>query len=298
MSNQNNYANYQAYLLEQGIDPVVDGGLAGERGIIPKPTFTKTSGEKVFEGITSTRIVLGSDRKDVIGSGYGGLGEKGSGTIDLVAEPVLSLYDPKTDKQYCDVSFKYDAARVYIAGKTNIDDYFGLNDSEGLSKGRSSVALFSDCTRIFARQDVRIVSGMSNQNALGGKIFKSYNIQLIGKNDVASLQPAVKGGNLVEFSQEILDLLDSFLSVFDKIVMLQNQYNSALANHYHYSPFMGNPTTPSEQASFSFAQVSPQLTSEVKSSLLMLRNKMASLKNNYLSGIGGQSILSENVEIN
>ncbi|MCX8008646.1 MAG: hypothetical protein N3A54_02990 [Patescibacteria group bacterium] len=291
-------ANYQQMLIDNKIDPLFYGGINNAKDFAPKPRLLQTSGEHVIEGESNARIVLGKDRNEGIESGYGGKGDSGCAAIDIVVEPVLSKYKPLDEKQFCNPSFQYDACRIYLSGKTNIDSYFNVPDPEELSKGKAGIAIFSDCTRIFARQDIRLVTGLSQENARGGLIFETYNIQLVGNNDFAKLQPAVLGNNLVNCAKDIVSVVDGVISMIDSLINLQLEYNKALAEHKHYSPFFGQPTTPSEIAMLSFSKTIPRMLAEMKTSIMSLRNKMASISNNYLSGTGGQNILSNYVELN
>lgn len=291
-------ANYQQIFIDRGVRAELFSGINNEPDYLPKPKLIRANCEKVIEGITSARIVFGKDRNDGIDSGYGGLGDSKCSSIDVVVEPVMSLFDPLNEKQFCNPNFKLDAARIYLSGKTNIDEYFGVPDPEELSRGKAGVAVFSDCSRIFARQDIRIVSGISDKNARGGNIYESYGIQLIGRNNPSSLQPAVLGDNLVDMNKEVIDVLDGIVSMIDSFVNLQMEFNKALAEHKHYSPFFGQPTTPSEIAVLTYGKVAPEILTTMKTSILSLRTKLASISNNYLSGIGGESIRSDNVELN
>ena len=68
-------------------------------------------------------IVLGTDRPDSVGSGFGGLGAQKANTIDLVVGRMASTRKGKgpTPSSKVDNSFVSDAARIYISQLTNVD---------------------------------------------------------------------------------------------------------------------------------------------------------------------------------
>jgi hypothetical protein len=71
-----------------------------------------------------------------------------------------------------------------------------------------------------------------------------------------------------------------------------------MSTHYHYSPFMGNPTTPSEQAVLGQAVAMTRIIASTKSSIVSMKLGLANFKMKYLAPVGEKNIKSHYVEIN
>lgn len=280
------------------IRPDLYGGLNQDESLDKKPKYISASGEKVLHGKSNVRLVFGKDRPNSRESGYGGLGDIGSGSIDIVAEPVRSLFVEDGEGQYCDPSFEFDAARVFVCGKSDIDTYFDINADNIDSKGKSCALIFGDVSRIFARQDIRLVSGVYPTNAAGGKINKIGKIQLIGMNKGDKLQPGVLGNNIEDLLNELIDTVEKVVSVVDNFVMIQSEFNNVLAKHKHFSPFFGNPTTPSEEVVVGIVTTTGRVVGEIKSSVVSLKYGLANIKMQYLTVFGSKKIKSQYIELN
>ena len=292
--NVNNFSE----LKDKSIRPDLYGGLNQDDSILKKPKFIATSGEKVILGRSNTRIVLGKDRPGGREGGYGGLGDVGAGSIDIVAEPVRSLFVEDGEGQYCDPSFEYDSARVFVCGKSDIDTYFEISGDNTESKGKSCALIFGDVSRVFSRQDIKLVTGVYPNNAAGGKINTVGKIQLIGMNQAEKLQPGVLGDNIEEFLNNMLDSMEKIVSLVDNVVMIQGEFNNVLAKHKHFSPFFGNPTTPSEEAILGVTVAAGRIIGEVKTSIVSLKFGFANLKMQYLTMFGSKKIKSQFIELN
>jgi len=71
--------------------------------------------------------VLGRDRPSDRTSGYGGSGDTGASSIDIVTGRFGDKTEPLSGEQvYVDANLKRDAARIYISQRADIDDYFKL----------------------------------------------------------------------------------------------------------------------------------------------------------------------------
>ena len=169
-------------------------GLNGERMLEPIPKYVRAPGEKVMQQGNST-IVLGRDRPAARDSGYGGRGHTGAASIDLCAGRKLAT----TDGLNYDPNMQKDAARIYISQKTDIDRNF---NTPGNSMAKSAIAVKADAVRVIGRDSIMLVTRTESANSRGGTTGYG-GIQLVANNNPASLQPMVKGNNLVEALREI-----------------------------------------------------------------------------------------------
>lgn len=112
--------------------------------------FLARQSDRVFSGRNRTRIVLGTDRKNTINSGYGAGGEDDpeSSTIDIVAG-----YLPDSG----DVNYTDDKSRIYVSGKTDPDDYFEI-DVGTKAEGVAAIVHISDYVYLKARKSLKIVN--------------------------------------------------------------------------------------------------------------------------------------------
>ena len=112
--------------------------------------FIERASDIVVYGRNASRIVLGTDRKDTVDSGYGDgseTAEENSSVIDLVAGYIKKNPDYLNDK-----------SRIYIAAKTDPDDYFQMELGEGeIAKG--AIVLVSDNVYLKARNNIKIRNG-------------------------------------------------------------------------------------------------------------------------------------------
>jgi hypothetical protein len=166
-----------------------------------------------------------------------------------------------------DPNFFTDAARIYISQKADIDQYFGLAEGHaGLSETRSAIGIKADAVRVIAREHgIKLVTGKGNISGAGtggeknsnGGMIKVYNgVELIGGNDtedeyltnlfgfnfstsfaipgakkISRLQPMVKGENLVECLEEVIDSLTDINSALLSFVRTQEIYNTTTSTN-------------------------------------------------------------------
>jgi hypothetical protein len=170
----------------------------------PLPEFISAKCEKVLSNANSF-IVLGRDRPKDRLTGYGGIGAPGAHSIDLVVGR-RAPGAPKDEKVFVDPNFITDAARVYIAEKTDVDQNFKITSKNSPNAiARSAVALKADAIRIIADDaGIKLVTKVNNRNSNGKLINRSLGVDLIGGNDDSDLQPMVKGENLVEFLNKLI----------------------------------------------------------------------------------------------
>ncbi len=270
-------SDYKKNIDQTGVDPNIlnllnqsDSFRARSKGTgknntsIPEfvPPYNKSSVDRVVEnqdkGVNSF-IVLGKDRPAGLNTGYGGKGHTQASAIDIVvgrysAIPFgvnidLSKDNPRPTKyELVDPNFTYDAARIYISQKSDIDEYFGLAAGKvGNSMGKSAVAIKADGVRIIAREGVKIItSGTDRLNSQNGDSTAAVGIDLIAGNeqDADNLEPMVLGNKLVEFlNTGVIDSIQDLSDIIYKFMLQQIEYNIVLATHTHYSPFLGKKTS-------------------------------------------------------
>jgi|19_taG_2_1085344.scaffolds.fasta_scaffold20589_3 hypothetical protein len=205
--NQNNVVSKEAndQIEEKTFQKNSTGsGIACTPKFEPLPEFISAKCEKVISNANSY-IVLGRDRPKGRLSGYGGLGTPGAHSIDL-ATGRRAPGAPKDEKVHVDPNFITDAARVYIAEMTDVDQNFNITSNNSPNAiGRSAVALKADAVRIIADDSgIKLVTKVNNRNSNGKLINRALGVDLIGGNDDSDLQPMVKGENLVEFLNKLI----------------------------------------------------------------------------------------------
>lgn len=228
-------------------------GYGNTKKIEPIPNYVQAECETVFKGQNNTWITLGRDRPGSLATGYGGSGDSHAGAIDICvgrsARQAQSI--SKRDKELAVESlvengilpdnilqvhsdFKSDAARIYISQKTNIDDNFGITPGkQGSAYPRSAIALKADLIRIVARENIKLVTRTDDTNSQNGGVNAVGGIDLIAGNDDSDLQPLVKGNNLVELLNYMLDDIKNLTSTVMDMALTQQAYELILTTHTH-----------------------------------------------------------------
>ncbi len=133
-------------------------GVANTRLDEPRPDyfFVPGSDEHYIGGHSNTHIILGRDQPSGPWSGHGGSGHTRSGAIALIAGLSPQVDDGvRVSKNTTD-----DAAMLYVAQKTDVDQNFGLAEGEiGNITNRSAIAMKADGVRIIGREGIKIVTG-------------------------------------------------------------------------------------------------------------------------------------------
>ena len=194
-------------------------------------------------------IVLGKDRPAGLDSGY--FGETNCSTIDVVTGRLgavgQKIQETDTDAR-SENNFTLDAARVYISQRTDIDDNFGLTEFlqkvgsvDGAAKNKS------------ARESIKLVTMTDQFNSTNNNIKGKYGIDLIGGANINEpnydLQPMIKGGNMVDAMNGIVEhlaQLDTQFAMVDKMIA---QLTTAMVGHVHvptipFTPFTSPPVDP------------------------------------------------------
>jgi hypothetical protein len=200
--------------------------------------FDNTNSEKVIRGQNNTWIVLGRDRPSDRESGYGGIGAKKAGTIDIVAGR-LSVENAKNlNTKVVNASFTADASRIYISQKTDIDKNFNISAGvSGNSVGNAGIGIKSDDIRIIARNTMKLVTGTDNSLSNGKPTFNKAGVQLIANNDSEDMQPIPKGINLELCFRELKDIVIELNGHLKEFIDIQTQFNAAVASHTHRDHF-------------------------------------------------------------
>jgi len=216
-------------------------GVQGDGLVEPVPNFIQRRSDNTIKGANNTWIVLGRDRPGELGSGYGA--ETGAGTIDLVVGRMSSNIQTlipndatfKSETVSIDNSLAYDASRIYISQKTDVDKNFNLADGMiGTSEARAAIAIKSDAIRLIAREGIKIITKADRTNSQGGDLISIPGIDLIaGNGSGEEQQPVVKGDNLNKFLSDIVDRIDELNSIVDTVITTQAEFNATLGSHEH-----------------------------------------------------------------
>jgi hypothetical protein len=265
----------------------------GTRRNFDVPVYISAKEEKVVSKGNSF-IVFGLDRPHHILSGYGGSKDTHCSAIDIVAGRLgyrAVSRDSKGRTINVDPNFKLDAARVYISQKANVDYYFDIAQGNvGNTTGnspRSTVAIKADTLRFIARENIKLVTRTDKKNSQGGKLTKAdtgiYGIDLIAMNDGDSLQPMVRGRNLLFCLQSMIAAIQDLRSIFNNFLQYDRQIKQALMTHTHRSPFYGQLSSPD------FETLAPKLSenlvnmlTNVESEILKSQELFRGIQNNYL----------------
>jgi len=271
-------------------------GIGGGKVADPNPRFIQSDTEKVLTGASNANIVLGRDRPGSRLSGYGGSGDTHCGSIDIVAGRMgnfAATANAKGEAMSTDPNFKLDAARIYMSQKTDIDANFGLADGNvGNASAKSAIGIKADGVRIMAREGIKLITKTDMKNSQGGAVDAINGIDLIAGNDDEKLQPIPLGNNLEEALVRITDHVDKLIGIMDNFLMYQMKYNTALATHFHHSPFFGVPTSPSPPAMSGGVQNVIDCLADTKRSLMTQRANLVMFKQTYFSVAGGKYINS------
>ena len=231
------------------------------------PTFEQAGCEFIYpdanygvdgggERKLNCQIVFGRDRPSHLLSGYGKIGGTPCASIDIVAGRMSGANEKKgVFKKYIKTvkrdtvvgnNFALDASRIYISQKCDIDHYFGLPPGNfGRPQGEAGIGIKSDHVRLIGRDSVKICVGSGQFENLGNKGELNSNgdrlvdprIELIAGTD--ELQPVVRGSNLVNLLEEMMEQLSSLQQAF----LLQNSniavLKASLAGHFHVGTGVG-----------------------------------------------------------
>jgi len=239
----------QSSYEEQDLSKKLGTSGINNQGLLePVPKFNEAACEKVIKGDNNNWIVLGRDRPAGLDSGYGGLGNTGAGSIDLVVGRMAGTTQGPDANIKASPNFFSDAARIYISQTTDIDTNFGLCGNMQTTT-RSGVGIKADAVRVVGREGVKIVTGRAQnisgggsngeKNSQGGSIETVSGIQLIAGNDVEGdnkLEPIVKAYALNETLLQIVEKIKDLTNIVNELAKTQTQINRAITEHTHEAP--------------------------------------------------------------
>lgn len=275
---------------------VEGAGIAGDAIQEPVPNYISSTNDTLLKGSNNSWIVLGRDRPASRLSGYGGKGDTQTGTVDIV---VGRMGHKPLDGVFVDPNFETDAARIYVSQKTDVDENFKLAAGTiGNSIGLSAIGMKADSIRIIGRQGIKLVTGVDENNSQGGKITSVQGIEIIAGNDSEDIQPLPKGDNLSESLEQLCDNVESLSGIISTFLTSQMDFNATAAIHYHYSPFYGLPTTPSDILAQKGIEVSMKHLNDCMIGLQKFKLKINLYRNNYLRIHGEKYINSRFNKVN
>jgi len=266
-------------------------GAAGTQNIETIPTYVVGDRDTIYgdENKANAQIVCGVDRPASRWSGYGGKGHTQCGAIDIVTGRMS--YRPRN--VFCDPSFEDDAARIYISAKTDADTNFGLAPGTvGTADARSAVVLKADGIRIIAREGIKICSSMHSKNSQGGDLKSIIGVDIIAGGKTDDLQPQVKGRNLTEALNRVVEHINGLNGIVDHMLTTQMNFNESLTHHFHYSPWYGNATTPSDAVVGKGIKTSIDFLQDTKRSLVTHKTNLVNFKQTFLEPSGCKYINS------
>jgi len=264
-------------------------GIAGSPSIEEIPSLIVTERDSVYppDPKTNAQMVCTVDRPKSRFSGYSS--DTQAGCMDIV----VGRLGYEARSVTVDPDFTKDAARIYISQKTDVDTNFKLIEGGvGMAKARSAIAIKADGVRIIGREGIKIVTGTDKKNSQGGDIRSITGIDIIAGNKEAELEPMVKGEKLTDSLGKMADHIVKLNAIVDHLLVTQMNFNSSISSHFHYSPFYGNATTPSDSCVAQGSKASLDHLQETKRSLSFHKNNVLSWKNNCLCPSGQDFILS------
>ena len=276
-------------------------GIANAKTTEPKPEFMQAKAEKLFDNGTNACIVAGYDRPGSVFSGYGGRGDSGAGTLDLVAGRMShspASVNNNNEEIRINPDFKLDASRIYISQKTDIDDNFDLVDGKiGRSAARAGIAMKSDAIRFIGREGIKLVTGTDVKNSTGEDVLSVSGIDLIAGNDDSNLQPLLLGKNTNESLNKLTDYVSKLAGIVQDVITYQMKYNMKIQMHTHITAFFGTPTAPSDLLASAGIDVAVDLGKCTKN-LVMFRTNLNFHKQTYYAVSGKKYINSSFNNVN
>ena len=277
-------------MTENQLD-AVNRGLAGQPSCEIFPYVIQMDSDTVLpqNPKSDAQIVLTKDRPASRFSGK--TSDTRAGAIDIVVGRLG--YKATSATGAVDPSFKDDAARIYISQKSDVDVNFGLKaGAVGIATAKSAIALKADGIRIIAREGIKIVTGTDKKNSQGGDVRSITGIDIIAGNRDEDLEPMVKGEKLTNSLTGLANHVIDLNGIIKHLLTTQMQFNSAVQNHFHYSPWYGNPTQPSDACMAKGAKTSMDHLQETQRSLTSNQSNLASWKQNCLCPPGKDFVLS------
>ena len=285
----------KSYINPRTTKNFISTGIGGSKSHEPTLEYNKAQNEIVLTNQLGSSIVLGRDRNSHVASGYGGRGETACASMDMVvgrmsSTPVEEYLDEQGKSKIVDPNFKYDAARIYISQRTDIDHYFGIKPgSIGSSIAKSGIAIKADAVRLVGREGVKIVTGIDEVNSQGGLTEVVRGIDLIAGNDDGDLEPLVKGRALVKALDALAAQVEDLSACLNTLIKAQSRLEKVVSNHTHQgvtTAGMAVQTTPSIELKAACATAMAFRTINLNPSMLNNRLNLKSFRMKYLERSG------------
>tara|TARA_A100001011_G_C14253701_1_gene819090 strand:+ start:480 stop:1556 length:1077 start_codon:yes stop_codon:yes gene_type:complete len=206
--------------------------------------------------------------------------------------------------------FKDDAARIYISQKSDVDENFSLvpgnigfvgQKTQKMDWGPAAcIAMKADDVRLIARRGIKLVtmgpgSETTSQSEQPIRSVAGINIIAGNKTDdkYFSLQPMIKGDNLVECLNEIVAKINSLSGIVGSFLTFQHAFNKEIAAHTHVG-MDGKTILPANHVLEMFAgpRCSSALSVNVQEGLENFKKNIGALKLNTLSPTNEKYICS------
>lgn len=209
-------------------------GINGFSSIKSLPMFNSPEDAKVINN-GSAYLVLGPDNPYGPGTGKSKISNRADSIDGVVGRMSSNAEASKNPNIYVNNSFSQDAARIYIAEFTDLDQAAGLPQGDNPAfEDRSGFIGIADNVALKGRLGVKIVtSGNGEYNSRGGLISSGHGIELISRSSDADLQPLVKGDNLVKALESIYKRINELSDSIMDIAAQNAELNAALALHTH-----------------------------------------------------------------
>lgn len=261
-----------------------------------KPIQIIHPNQHVIDAKSNASITIGPNGPFGAGSGTGGVGNINSSDITLRAGMGTAIKSSQVpDDKKIEPNPYYDSATISISETIDVDHSYGYKGSvKGTSKNASAIALNADEIRAFARGEIKLVTGIHQNDAsavVGGSNAPSHpqrdfsGISLVANNDDTDLQPMVKGENLEAFLKSIVSEMRFLYEIIDKLIKHQKVINIAVKTHYHTSDFTGAPLIPMTDSGLSLAvDMNNSMIDNSCINALNIRNvQLNNLENNFLN---------------
>jgi hypothetical protein len=162
----------------------------------------------------------------------------------------------------------------------------------GNTKAKSCIALKADGIRLISREGIKLVTSTDRKNSQGGTVKSVVGIDLIAGNNDDDMQPIPKGINLEKALKRILHHMNKLNGIVDSLLMYQNNFNSALTSHFHFSPFYGIATSTSPTVVSAGITCMMNHMLNTKRSLITHKANLQMCEKTYLFASGGKYINS------
>tara|TARA_R110000824_G_scaffold204388_4_gene389086 strand:- start:812 stop:1747 length:936 start_codon:yes stop_codon:yes gene_type:complete len=295
----------KSYINPRTTKNFISTGIGGSKSHEPTLEYNKAQNEIVLTNQLGSSIVLGRDRNSHVASGYGGRGETACASMDMVvgrmsSTPVEEYLDEQGKSKIVDPNFKYDAARIYISQRTDIDHYFGIKPgSIGSSIAKSGIAIKADAVRLVGREGIKIVTGIDEVNSQGGLTEVVRGIDLIAGNDDGNLEPLVKGRALVKALDTLTAQVEDLSACLNTLIKTQSLLEKVISNHTHQGVVLPTPsplpivqTTPSVELKVACSTAAAARTITLNPSMFNVRLNLKAFRMRFLERSGAGYINS------